>query len=246
MPLVDWDQQSTWDAFYDYSVGGEPPGTGRVVLGYFGPVVRQFYVDHAARIDAAVGGPPAHNQRMVSIGSGYGYGSFELANVGFQNIVSVEQSAYIQATKADTWTQQLRDWITAAGHDPDTGWGLEVMQKFPTHTEVRAPVTLLDETVSTSQGRTAIRQAVGGNPQIVFTESVMESLSDAEGQALTDDMDAFGGQQAVIHGVYLSDPAYPNAYDPALNWKNSLADWNAAITGVDVWLDLGTGEVLAG
>lgn len=245
MPLVDPDLQSTWDEQYDYAVGGEPWRTQRVRLGYFGPVLQDAYKSSAAIIDAALGGGTVHNQRVVMLGASYGYTVFELSKLGFINITAVETSSYIQSTKGDTWTQQLRDWITAAEHNPDGGYGLEVMQMFPTHTDRRTPsgITLVDEDISTISGRAAIASAAGGNPDIIITESILEWLSDAGGQMLTNSMQAFDGVQKVVHSLYVRDPAH-SSNDTKLNFKKALTDWDAAITGVDVWLDLGSDAVL--
>ena len=84
--------------------------------------------------------------------------------------------------------------------------------------------------------------AVQGSISFVITETVLESLEDAEATALSVAGHAFPGQVNVIHMVYTLSATNPDAQDPAFNWK-TLADWKLLIPA-DVFIDASTYEVL--
>ena len=238
---IDYDDPAIWgpDGLYDYTFGGAPPGTVRARVGYYGPALG--YDGIVAIVDAAFGGAAARNKRIVLLGAGYGREVEQLIALGYSRTVAVETSAFIHATAGDTWQPDVEAALVAAGHDLADPYAVRSLALYD-NTQTKGRVPLVDADVLTDVGRDAIVAALGGNPQVIATLSVMEGLTDVEGQAITDAMQAFNGPQTIIHALHTGDGG--PAYDDRLNWK-SLAEWGAAISGVDAWVDLSTGEIAA-
>ena len=240
MPLKTCDTKADWDDAYSFGaegLDGHPSSRVEMRLHYHRSV-RNNRVQRIADHFTTYLTPANFNRRFVIVGGGFGWVAGALKQNGFSNVIVVETSAYIQVEKDNDDEAEIRAEIAKVGLDPDSGRGAVLLARHKTPGPRRGTILILDEDISTTAGRNAIKLAVNGNPQIIVSESVMESLTDTEAIQLDADMNAFAGQQKVAHMVY---PLAENQ-DPDYNWK-SLADWKLLIPGA-VWIDARTGEVL--
>lgn len=244
MPLKDWNLKATWDAAY--SSGAEGLDSDRdsanpraeMRLHYHKAAQEGIAASRAQRLAAELG-PAQFNKRVLIIGGGFGWTAEVMLLAGFTGVIVTDTSVYVQAEQNNTEEAEIRAEITAVGLDPDTGRGAVLLSRH-TRSGNRRPsgITLLDEDVSMAAGRNAIRAAAGGNLQIVVTESVLESLTDAEAQTLSADIQSMQGPQDTYHLVYT--PSVSD--DPGYNFQ-SLAAWKLLIPG-DTFIDAQTFEVL--
>jgi hypothetical protein len=240
MPLQDWNLKATWDAAYRLhgEMDGFPASRPQLILGYTRSTLKPLVEKVAGYFDNYLG-PAAYNRRFLIVGGGFGWIAEELVARGFTNIVVSETSAYVLANMDEPDEQEIADRITAIGLDPASGRGNELLLRHRSDRNRRLPsIPVLNEDVLTSAGRNALRSALGGQPQIVVSEDVMSSLSDAEAIAFDAACNSFGGQQTTVHGV----TTLQEIQDEGYNWK-SLADWKALVPGA-IWIDLVSGEVL--
>lgn len=255
MPRKTWDTKADWDA--EYRKGIEWDGFPSAGLGarsevklHFVRAIREASIQRIADFYESFLTPANFNRRFIIIGGGFGWVAQELLVRGFTDIVVVDTSAYVQAEKGNTDEQEVRDAITAVGLDPDTGRGAVLLERGSPAAS-RGPrggtISIVDEDISTSAGRTAVRDALigNGNPQIVISEDVVTSLEDAEVLSLNDSMQAWSGPQTIAHIVTAlptDTVGVPERYGAPFNWK-TLADWKALLPD-EIWIDIGTGDVL--
>lgn len=248
MPLQDWNLKATFDGAYGFNAehDGHPNTRPGVWLRYHHGVMANLADQVAAYFDSYLG-PAAYNQRFVIVGGGFGWVAGELLDRGFTNIVVAEISAYILAEMDNDDEQEVRDACTSVGLDPNGARADELVARWARPGVPRrrrrgqaSDVPIINADITTPQGRTAAKNAVGGNPQIVVTEDVLPGLSDAEAIDLAAGCQGWGGQQTVVHLVTTLRAS--GGQDAGYNWK-LLADWKALIPA-DIFIDAVTGEVL--
>jgi hypothetical protein len=248
VPLQDWNLRSTFDGAYG-SIIRSPPGEHSGVpihVHYLRSALRGVAIPVAAYFDSYLG-PAAYNQRFVIVGGGFGWIADELLDRGFTNIVVAETSQYILDNMDLDDEADVRDACEAAGYDRNSpgvdalvGWFARTGVPRRRRGQVAEDVPIVSADISTPQGRNAAKSVIGGNPQIVVSEDVIGTLSDAEAIQFAADCQKWGGQQTVVHLVTTLDP--DASQDPGYNWK-TLADWKLLIPS-DIFIDAVTGEVL--
>ncbi len=175
------------------------------------------------------------------VGGGFGWIAEALLSLGFKNVVVAETSTYILAEMDNSDEAEIRADIAATGLDPDTGRGAQLLALYSTPGARRGTVQVVNADIMTETGRDAIKAVLGGNPQIIVTEDVCTTLTDAECLDLSAACHAFPGPETVVHAVtaLIDRRGTPN---PGYNWKY-LDEWKALLPD-DLWLDVRTGEVL--
>lgn len=240
MPRVDWNGKAAWDQYYRKGAEGlwGHPNTRPEVKLHYHKAVREVRIGQRA---AALGlhfGPAAYNKRILIVGGAFGWLAEALLTEGFLTVGVTDTSSYVQAEKDNTEETELRAEITSVGLDPDTDRGALILS-----THLRGPrrgsIDIIDADILTPAGRTTVRQAMG-NPQVVVTETVLESLEDNEAITLSEAAHAFPGQVEVVHVVYTLAP--DGGQNPVFNWK-TLADWKMLIPA-DTFVDASTYEVI--
>lgn len=244
MPLQDWTLKATFDEAYKSLI--ESPGPGPITVHYL-RAARDGMIARVAGYFAGYLGPAAYNNRFVIVGGGFGWVAGELLDMGFTNIVVTELSTYILDNMDLSDEVDVRDAAEAAGYDRNAPEIDALVARYARPGVPRrrrggtaADVPIINEDILTSTGRTAIRAAVGGNPQIVVTEDILPGLTDTEAQDMAAACQTFGGQQTVAHLVTTLQP--DAVQDTDYNWK-TLADWKLLIPS-DIFVDAVTGEVL--
>lgn len=242
MPRYTWDTKADWDGAYRVNLEqdfGWPASRDPVTIGYL-KSVRTAAIERIASYYETALGPAAFSKFIVIVGGAFGWVAEELAARGFTQIVVADTGAYVQAEKANSDETEIRAAISAAGLDPDSGRGLQILNRYATTGQRQWSGGVLNADVLTSAGRNLIAGQFPGQPDIVVTEDVLTSLSDAEAVTLHNACDAFSGQQTIAHLVTTLDPEARQ--DPAFNWK-TLAEWKTLLPD-SVMINAVTGEVL--
>lgn len=162
-------------------MGGHPSTRQQVLLHYNRKWLKPTYID--PRWDAIVPlvGLTAADHVVIA-GSAYGWSAERVLElVPGINIVNVDISDYIEAEKDSDDTAEVAGAITAAGLDPASGRGLEIMNMWASPGVNKAQTVVLKEEMKTVQSRNAVRQALGNNiPTYVFTEDMIQEFTDQE------------------------------------------------------------------
>lgn len=249
MPLVDYEDPAIRRQLYRQSM----PGTWNLrtkreaKLG----MCRAIYyggTPHAALYASwyiQMGVRPVHTFAIV--GSGWGYSVEYLDRVHGYNGVGIDTSAYVQATKDQDDSAEIAEWLQEAGwtsFDPE--W-VAALDRFGSGggrlrdgvDTRRCRVTILDEEGDRTVSRNRIRWhfGLGGNQKLdwAISESVIESLSDAEAQELSRRMHAYADN--VAHTVFARpNQLEVNANHPGhicnqMNFKPFVADWRVVLPG---------------
>lgn len=249
MPLKTWDTKADWDAAYSFGAEGDighPNTRAEVRLHYHRATKGEENADiHASRLAAALGWT-APGDTIAIVGAGFSWTAEALEAIGFLTVIGLDISLYIQAEKNNTEEADFDAEIALVGLDPATGEGLGIKNRLIARgggagNRTRAAGGVLDEDGKNGASRGRIKQALGlsGNDRIewVVSESVLESLTDAEALDASNDADIIGNN--TVHFVY---PLRASGNHAGFNWK-TLEDWKLLIPG-DTFVEAGTYRVL--
>ncbi len=243
MPHKDWNLKATWDAAYSFGVEGDtghPNTRPEVRLHYHRFIKRPDAVIHAEKFAAALGwvppGPP-----IVIVGAGFGWTDEALEDLGFDRVVGLDLSTYIQDNHGGTEESEIDAEIAAVGLDPAVKEGATLKAKlFDGGTRGRSTRGVKNESGKNGASRGRIKQALGlsGNQKVdwVLTEAILESLDDTEAAEVS--TIAYNYANNVAHFIY---PLRPTQ-DSGFNWK-TLEDWKALLPA-DTFIEAGTYRVL--
>jgi hypothetical protein len=209
---VPYDTKAEFDAAYrtmaDKLIGGTVDGEPRVYIHYhyafMGPGLAKMW----QRLVPILGLDVADPTLVVGAGFGWGIEGLEAALGAGANVVGTDISAYIQTEKTTSEEAELRQHITDAGLDPDTGRGAFVLQELLAlrGPGARSRVIVLDEDAQTNTSRQAIRSALGAWPSICIIENLIDPTTTAqEITQLSNAMNLFAGNQRVIW-IHHNDP----------------------------------------
>ena len=248
MPLKTWDTKADWDAAYSFGAEGDVghPNTRDEVRLHYHRATKAGAnsLDHATRLAAALGWT-APGPTILIVGAGFGWTAEALEGLGFLTVVGTDLSAYIQSNKDGTEDAEIDAEISAVGLDPASGEGLAIKGRLIARgggvgNRSRASRGVIDEDGKNGGSRGRIKQTLGlsGNQQIewVVSESLIESLTDAEVVDGSNDMGIIGNNTA--HFFY---PLRDNQ-QAGFNWKSS-EDWKLLIPG-DTFVEAGSYRVL--
>ena len=230
-----------------YNLSGEPdghPGTREGVrLHYCRSVLFPLYQRRAQKLVQILNWT-APGPRAVIVGAGFGWLVEALEALGMTNIIGIDTSTWIQSSKATTEQAEVESAISSVGLDPNAGRGLELKQRhYDGGVRARCSRGVLNENASNNQSKSRIRQALGlsGNtqPDILLTESVLTSLTDAEVLQLSLRLRSW-----VFNVVHIVDTHDPNGNQNSedYNWK-TLEQWKLLLLN-DFMIDAATYRVL--
>ena len=140
---------------------------------------------------------------IVGAGFGWGVEAF-ITHTGVTNTIGIDVSAYIHAEKDNSEEAELRQAVTDAGLDPDSGRGAWIIQQL---LDMRGPgarckTIVLDEDAQTNTSRQAIKSALGAWPSVCITEMLIDEDTTAQEITQVDNaLHLFAGSQRVIHIV---------------------------------------------
>ena len=238
MPLKTWNTKADFDAAY--SIGAEPEGhpntRAEVKLNYQRAVMLPLCRQRALGIAGAMGWT-APGPVMVIVGAGFSWLAEAFEEMGFTRVVGIDVSSYIQSVKSTTEEIDIDAAITATGLNPANGEGATIKSRlFDGGVRTRASRGVLNQTGSTQQSRNAVRSALGlsGNtqPDVLLTESVIESLTDAE--FINDSTRLKAWVPLLVHYVV----TLRDGNQPGYNWK-TLEQWSA-LAPLDIFIEAGS------
>ena len=185
MPLTRWETKADWDALYEVpEPWGHPADREPVYFGYaraiFSPASR-YAASQLVRLFAW----PSET-RILILGCGFGWTVEALEELGYVNVLGVDDSAYVQSAKNESDEAEIDERVRRAGLDPATGEGLRVKRLAHTdgpRSRARRGVCALLPT--TSSGRARCTEQLGGIPDVIVTEYLIEHFTDDELRDLT-------------------------------------------------------------
>ena len=185
--------------------GGRAPGRPEVKVNYHKWGMQPILTDMWARLVPILG--LQSTNYICTVGCGFGWGVDALIAESGATCVGADISDYIAAEKDNTEEAELRANITAAGLDPDTGRGLELMGHLYDG-QVRTNVVVLQTDMSTANERQQIRQALGGNwpSHVIYEDIVDDTWTDTDITNARNMGNGFGGSQT-LYWVYRATAA---------------------------------------
>lgn len=258
MPLVDYENSVVRRQLYKISMGGTwNPATGKEAkLG----MCRAIYMNGSnaayASFYIAMGLLTSHN--FAIIGSGWGYSLEYLNDIHGYNGVGIDTSAYIHSIKDQDDSSEIEAWLTEAGWiSTDQKWidavdyyssgGSRLINGTDTR---RCRVTILNEDGVAQASRDNILGHFGlsGTQKLdwAISEAVIESLSDADTQALSINMHLYADN--VAHTVFARpnqvqiNTDHPGNICNTMNFKSLVSDWRTVLPNDYLIVDP-TGEV---
>lgn len=245
-----FDTRADFDNYY--ALSGEPwgyvsadrPGGKPIMLHYndwwVGSAMRDRYaLKIASRLMPLTSLPGA---RIGLIGAGFGWLGEGLADLG-ATVVGTDISSYILNEKSNTEEADLRDYITAAGLDPDTDKiiGPDGRQETdPLDLYLRggranpqprqSRIQVIGEDSSSRKSRRDIAQVCGGGFDHIVTEELLNSVDDAQAFTICDFLSQasseWGGEITHILSPLQPEKFAAGQQRPELNWK-LYDDWRA-------------------
>ncbi len=239
MPFKTWDNKEDWDAAYSIGAEGKwghPSTRPEVRLHYNRASQLPYARNRANGIVQALGWQPT--DRIVLVGAGFGWTVEALEELGFTNVVGSDVSRYIQDNKALTEEQEINAAISAVGLNPNVGEGAALKAKlYDGGNRTRTSKGIFNEGLGTPGSRKKIARALGGEPDWALSESVLESLTDAEAQDISAKVHSWTNAIIAHFVVTLG-----GQQDPGYNWK-TLEDWKALLPA-DTFIEAGSFRVL--
>lgn len=193
--------KADYDAAYSIRVeryfGGHPPDRPEVRVNYHKWGMKPILEGRWAKLVPALG--LSSSDLICVVGCGFGWGVDALIAESGATCVGVDISDYIAAEIGNTEEAELRAVITAAGLDPDTGRGLELMGHIHDG-QPRSNIVFLQTDMSSANERQQIRQALGGNwpTHVIFEDMVDDSWTDTDIINARNAGNGFGGSQTLI------------------------------------------------
>ena len=213
--------KANYDANYRYQVerhmpgGGPPPAEGRpaVYIRYHKLFMQPILANMWATLQPILN--ILSTDFVCVVGAGFGWGVEAVVVETGATVVGIDISDYIATAQSTTEESELRAEVTAAGLDPDTGRGLEVMN-FIYDAQPRSSVIVLQNDAASGPQRKVIRTALGGNwPSVVVYENIVDDTwADSDIIDARNSGNGFGGSQKLIW-VYKQTPTrtYQNLFD---------------------------------
>jgi hypothetical protein len=174
MPQLDWNDPATFAEAYD------GPWRG-INFGYRRHILRDMAARHAQGLRDTLSLTATDN--IILVGSGYSW-TVEWVHAVWPaaNVVGLDTSTHVQATKATPETAELRQIITDAGLDPDAGLGAMILAEIDDGGN-RAREPVIDEDLANNGSINAVKSALGiPNNQAIdwaISESVLETMGAA-------------------------------------------------------------------
>jgi hypothetical protein len=258
MPLQDWDDKATWDAAYHKGAEGDtghPGDRPEVKLHYVRYVQYQWAANRAQSIATALGWTPP-GPTIAIVGAGYGWTVEALEQMGYDRVVGLDVSAWIQDEHDLTDEQEIDAGIIATGLDPTVGEGADLKARFydggttpgskKGGKKGRTVRGVKPEDGRTPGSRNKIRSTLGlsrqENVEWGLSEAVLESLTDQEALDETAFYREFANN--IAHFVFTAHAGQ----DPGFNWK-TLEGWRALFDSTpessgDLFVEAGSYRVL--
>ncbi len=254
MPLKTWNTKADFDAAYSdapFEQDGRPGGTVPIRMGYsraawfdyYGKLHPRTFVEVMGWTAGAIGWSP--DDRVVVVGCGFGWSVEGFEALGLTQVVGCDTSAWVHTVKGDDEAVDVGAALDRAGVPVRDARRVQAHARAvassgvgPRSRPSRGVVN--DDPFTDDQARRRILASLTGDagirPDWVITESVLESLRDAEAVAFADTLRAWGTN--LVHCVWPKDDRFPQ--DAGYNW-HTLAEWRALLGG-DVFVSMAVGR----
>ncbi len=225
---LDWNE-AAFQTAYVRSMPVGVAGFGSVALNYHKASlwnIKRARAEHLVSAALAVAG-----DRVLGIGTAFGWMLESLLAQGVLSAVSVDTSAWVQGNKDLTEEASIRQAIVAAGLDPDKPPGSERLTDWCDFLP-RASVAVLNADITKSVGRRSCETALGGAPDAIVFEDCCGGMSEAECVALYDACQGWrdGGARTLYLITVLDTDA---DQDANMTWLHGR-DWKTLFPQADV------------
>ncbi len=140
------------------------------------------------------------NDSIILVGGAFGWTGEWIEQKTGASVVSVDTSSWINADQANSGDDELREAIIAGGLDPDSGFGLEIFNKFSDPLpRCRISGGVINEDMSNNGSRQRIIAKLPKAPTLIITEEMWQLLTPAEQTEYADRLTNFG--VAVVHVI---------------------------------------------
>jgi hypothetical protein len=192
--------KTEYDALYRFRVsryfGGDPEGVSPVWINYHKYSMAPLLAARWATLAPILNIPST--ELVCIVGAGFGWGVAAFIAETSCTTVGIDVSDYIDAEKNNTETAELRQAIIDSGRDPDSGQGAAILAAIDDG-QPRTNVVVLKEDAQTNTSRNAIRSALGGWPDVVIFEDIIDdTTTDQEITQANNAANLFAGSQRVI------------------------------------------------
>lgn len=243
MPLKRWDTKADYDTVYQVRTGFYDLANRRHIKVNYNRVGMMLYHTNRAKGLVRTFGWGSDTKLFIH-GCGFGWTAEALTPpLNLLNIMLNDNSPYIQGNKDGSEEMEINDRLqTKYALDPNSGLGLQLKNAIHAkqgNTWARRSISLAinDLDMSNNADRNKVSQELGTG-YVVLTESVLESLTDAECVDLSNYLNSLKNHGQIIHYV-VTDREGKN---PGFNWK-TLSDWKTLIPA-DTFCEAHTYKVL--
>ncbi len=245
-----WDSKEPFATFYKSGAErwGRPNTRPRMYLGYhyanilapqmgvsfnglISPNFPQLIIDALGLVSG---------DSIALIGAGFNATGFGLKALGI-DVIATDTSAWIDAVKGETEEADIRDMVIGVGLDPDVdtfkgprGPGYHACDLWlhggRANPQPRGKGLILPEDLSSRKSRNTVVKKLKSKPKWVATEQVLNSIPEAEGLQLCEDVARFASENGgtVVH-MLSPLKSYKQGQSEALTWRR-YAEWRE-------WLD---------
>ena len=238
--LYDFSTKASWDDLWEIGAEGawgHPNTRDEVNLNYHRFVVLQRDKNVASNLISALGWDST--SRVLVVQCGFGWVLEGMADEGVTDTKCTTTSPYILNNKGTNEDADINAAIASVGLSTSFGDGLTLFTTFRGDGGPRSKRTasILNEALDTSESRQRMRTALGGPGFDVLTyDGYLQTFTDAEAEALSDNLHRIPGVGRVIHHVF------GGAWAPGIQTK-TLEEWKALLPN-DVFVEAGTYRVL--
>ena len=210
---------SFWHEQWDIGLGTFVNGK-ELRLNYHRQTVAAAVVSYVNNMVTTLGW--ATTDKMAVVGAGFGFFEQELrASHGFTDVVSLDDSAWIQSAKNTTEDADMDAQLASVGVNPLDQEGRDLKDTL-TDGGLRARVTILDEGLLSKESRQTVKQTLGGQVDVIFTDNMLPFITDAEAVAFSVAANQFG---PVTHSVNPAIDGRDVSYWKALLPGDTIINW---------------------
>lgn len=215
MPVRTYESRADYDRDYETRAFGIRLNYDRAFGLAIGAGLARLYVE-------VLGIQPADS--ILIFGCGFGWSAEVLESQGYQFVLGVDTSPYIQSEKDLDEESLIDSRIVAEGLDPSSGRGAAIKSTvYSPGPKSRASRGVLNENGRNGGSRGRIKQALGlsGNDRITWaiTEQIIETMTDAEVIEANDNLQLIADN--VVHVII---PEHLGPPDAQWNWK-TMQEW---------------------
>ncbi len=179
-----YETQADWDFLWEVGAEGawgHPNTRSEIRLNYHRFVIKPIQRRQALELQEALGW--TSTTRLLIWHCGFCWiGEVLEDELGLQQVIGIEHSAYIQDAKSTNEDADLATKVEDVGLSTSSSDGLTLFNAFRNNGNPRSlrPANILNEPLDTSASRNKVRDLMGGPGYEIMTHEFLASLEDAE------------------------------------------------------------------